>query len=385
MLKKKTPENLSMAERITSLRKNADAARPVPVDGTRAPAASRRQLVRWGLIGLGPLVVLIAALWFYVTGGRYVSTDDAFVKTDLVSINAQVPGQVTGLYVHNNQAVDAGQLLFELDPRSYQIALDQAEANLINVKSQIDSLRANYLEKAALLKNAEETVQFQQREYNRQANLRSSGVASEQKVDEARRAYDNAQQQTDVVRQQMAAIQAQLGGDVNKPTEELATYRAALARRDDAALALSRTKVVAPAAGVVANVTLRPGDYIGTGTPVFSLAEIGHTWIEANFKETELTHVVPGQEATVTVDTYPGITWKARVESLSPASGNEFSLLPAQNSSGNWVKVVQRIPVRLALEPQPDAPQLRAGMSVMAEIDTGPHHPAWLQHVLNLI
>ena len=385
MLKKKTSENVSMAERITSLRKGADAARPVAVDGARAPAGARRQLVRWGLIGLGPLVVLLAALWFYVTGGRYVSTDDAFVKTDLVSINAQVPGQVTGLYVHNNQSVEAGQLLFELDPRSYQIALDQAEANLINVKSQIDSLRANYLEKAAMLKNAEETVQFQQREYNRQTNLRSSGVASEQKVDEARRAYDNAQQQTDVVRQQMAAIQAQLGGDVSKPTEELATYRAALARRDDAALALSRTKVVAPAAGVVANVTLRPGDYIGTGTPVFSLAEIGHTWIEANFKETELTHVVAGQEATVTVDTYPGITWKARVDSLSPASGNEFSLLPAQNSSGNWVKVVQRIPVRLALEPQPGAPQLRAGMSVMAEIDTGPHHPAWLQHLLNLI
>jgi membrane fusion protein (multidrug efflux system) len=132
-------------------------------------------------------------------------------------------------------------------------------------------------------------------------------------------------------------------------------------------------------------VTLRPGDYIGTGTPVFSLAEIGHTWIEANFKETELTHVVPGQEATVTVDSYPGITWKAHVDSLSPASGNEFSLLPAQNSSGNWVKVVQRIPVRLAIEPQPGAPQLRAGMSVVAEIDTGPHHPAWLQHLLNLI
>src|SRR5215469_12747718 len=206
MLKKQTPENLSMADRITSLRKNTDAARPVAVDGARAPAGSRRQLVRWGLIGLGPLIVLIAALWFYVTGGRYVSTDDAFVKTDLVAINAQVTGQVTGLYVQNNQSVTAGQLLFELDPRSYQIALDQAEANLTNVKSQIDALRANYLEKAAMLKNAEETVQFQQREYNRQTNLRSSGVASEQKVDEARRAYDNAQRQTDVVRQQMAAI-----------------------------------------------------------------------------------------------------------------------------------------------------------------------------------
>lgn len=367
-----------MAERITSLRKDADTARPVAVEGGGAPGRSRRQLIRWGLIGLGPLLVLIAAAWFYVTSGRYVSTEDAFVKTDLVSVNAQVSGQVTALYVENNQKVNAGQLLFEIDPQSYQIALDQAEANLTNVRSQIASLRANYLEKSAMLKNAEETVQFQQREYNRQVNLRSSGVASEQKVDEARRAFDNAQRQAEVVRQQMAAIEAQLGGDVNKPTEEIAIYRAAVGRRDDAALALSRTKVFAPGAGVIANVTLRPGDYINAGAPVFSLAEIGHTWVEANFKETELTHVLPNQPATVTVDTYPGLTWRAHVESLSPASGNEFSLLPAQNSSGNWVKVVQRIPVRLAIEPQPGAPQLRAGMSVAVEIDTGPHHPAWI-------
>src|SRR5262249_51650358 len=152
----------------------------------------------------------------------------------------------------------------------------------------------------------------------------------------------------------------------------------ALARRNDAALALSRTKVVAPGAGVVANVTLRPGNFVAAGVPVFSLAEIDHTWVDGFFKETDLTHVTVGQAATVTVDTYPGITWTAKVESLSPASGNEFSLLPAQNSSGNWVKVVQRIPVRLAIDPQPNAPQLRAGMSVDAEIDTGPHHPRWL-------
>lgn len=375
----------STAERITALRTGPDAARPPAADKTRASARSRRPLVRWGLIGLGPLLVLIAAVWFYVSGGRYVSTDDAFVKTDLVSVNAQVPGQVTALYVHDNQSVTAGQLLFEIDPQSYRIALKQADATLANVASQIAALRANYLEKAAMLKNAEENVQFQQREYDRQTNLRKSGVASEQKVDEARRAYESAEQQVDAIHQQMAAIQAQLGGDVNKPTEDLAIYRAAVARRDDAALALSRVKVFAPADGVIANVTLRPGDYVNAGSPVFSLAELGHTWIEANFKETELTHVLPGQEATVTVDTYPGITWKARVESLSPASGNEFSLLPAQNSSGNWVKVVQRIPVRLAIEPQPNAPQLRAGMSVAAEIDTGPHHPAWLASLARLI
>lgn len=385
MLNKSTQGQATAAERVTSLRTGADAPRPKAVDEARAPARSRRPLIRWGLIGLGPLVVLLAAAWFYVTSGRYVTTDDAFVQTDLVSVNAQVPGQVTGLYVQDNQSVTAGQLLFELDPRSYQIALAQAEANLSNVASQIASLRANYLEKFALLKNAEENIQYQQREFNRQNNLHSSGVASEQKVDEQQRALENAQQQADAIREQMAAIQAQLGGDTSKPTEDLPMYQAALARRDDAALALSRTKVFAPAAGVVAHVTLRPGDYVNAGMPVFSLAEVGHTWIEANFKETELTHVLPGQEATVTVDTYPGITWKARVESLSPASGNEFSLLPAQNSSGNWVKVVQRIPIRLAIEPQPNAPVLRAGMSVIVEVDTGPHPPAWLAKIERLI
>lgn len=385
MNKKPVQKDVSMSERITSLRKGADTARPIAVEGGPASGRSRRQLVRWGLIVLGPLLVLLAAGWFYVTGGRYVSTDDAFVKTDLVSINAQVSGQVTGLYVQNNQTVNAGQLLFEIDPQSYQIALDQAEANLTNVRSQIAALRANYLEKAALLKNAEETVQFQQREYNRQVNLRSSGVASEQKVDDARHGFENAQRQAEVVRQQMAAIEAQLGGDVTKPMEQLAIYRAALARRDDAALALSRTKVFAPGAGVVANVTLRPGDYINAGAPVFSLAELGHTWIEANFKETELTHVLTGQTAAITVDSFPGVTWTGHVESLSPASGNEFSLLPAQNSSGNWVKVVQRIPVRVAIDAQPGAPQLRAGMSVDVEIDTGPHHPAWVAWLENHI
>jgi len=382
MLKKNLEAQDPAAARsdVTALRpKVADAPHHAPGAATRhRPRRSRRQLIRWTLIGAGPILVLLVAGWFYVTSGRYVSTDDAFVKTDLVNVSAQVSGQVVAVNVTNNQPVAAGDPLFEIDPASYQIALNQADADLTNVAAQIAALRASYLEKSANLRNVEDMIQFQQREFNRQTNLRSSGVASEQKVDEARRALDNALRQADVVRQQMAAIQAQLGGDVTKPTEEMALYRAALARRNDAALALARTKVVAPAAGVVANVTLRPGNFVTAGTAVFSLAEIDHTWVDAFFKETDLTHVVAGQRATVTVDAYPGITWTAKVESLSPASGNEFSLLPAQNSSGNWVKVVQRIPVRLAIDPQPNAPQLRAGMSVMAEIDTGPHHPRWL-------
>jgi membrane fusion protein (multidrug efflux system) len=335
--------------------------------------SSRRRRIRWLLIGLGPLLAIVVGSWFYFTSGRYSSTDDAFVKTDLVSISPQVPGQVAAVYVQNNQRVQAGQVLFDLDSASYRIALDQAEANLASVRDQIAALRANYHEKAAALISAQQTAAYQQHEYDRAANLRKTSAVSEQQFDQVRHNLEQAQQNVVAVQQQMAAIAAQLGGDVNTPIEALAQYRAALARRDDAQVSLDRTKIKAPADGVVANVSLRPGDYITAGQSVFSLAEIDHVWIAGNFKETDLTHVVAGQPATVTVDTYPGVAWKATVESVSPASGNEFSVLPAENSSGNWVKVVQRIPVRLKLEQQPDAPQLRAGMSVYATIDTGPH------------
>ncbi|MGE5538502.1 MAG: HlyD family secretion protein [Gemmatimonas sp.] len=331
---------------------------------------ARRRRIRWALMALGPLLVLVVGAWWYLTSGRYVSTDDAFVKTDLASISAQVPGQVATVYVRNNQRVEAGQALFELDASSYRIALDQAEANLAVTRDRIASLRANYREKAAMLKSAGEATAHQQREYDRQAKLRTTGAVSQQQFEATQLALQQAQRNEDAIREQMSAIEAQLGGSIETPTEQLGSYRAALAQRDDAALAVARTKVVAPATGVLANVTLRPGDYITAGQPVFNLAEIDHTWIDANFKETQLANVAAGQPATVTVDAYPGRTWKATVESLSPASGNEFSVLPAENSSGNWIKVVQRIPVRLAIEVAPDAPPLRAGMSVNVEIDT---------------
>ncbi|HTI85661.1 MAG TPA: HlyD family secretion protein [Alphaproteobacteria bacterium] len=337
-------------------------------------AGSRRKLIRWSLMALGPLLVVLVGAWWYMTSGRYVSTDDAFVKTDLASISAQVPGQVATVYVKNNQTVQAGQVLFELDASSYKIALDQAEANLSMTKDRIASLRANYREKIAGLKSATDTTANRQREFERQTRLRTSGASSQQQYEQAQLAYQQAQRNEDATREQIAAIEAQLGGKVDTPTEELGAYRAALAQRDDAALALARTKIVAPAAGVLANVTVRPGDYISAGQPVFNLAETANTWVEANFKETQLEGVAAGQPATIKVDAYPGKTWHATVESLSPASGNEFSVLPAENSSGNWIKVVQRIPVRLSIEPQADAPTLRAGMSVTVEIDTKPEN-----------
>jgi membrane fusion protein (multidrug efflux system) len=346
-----------------------------------APAAApekddaRRRKLRWALISLGPLLVLIVGGWLFLTGGRYVSTDDAFVKTDLVPISAQVAGQVASVAVANNQRVEPGQALFALDDSTYRAALDEAEANLGHVRDQVAALRANYTERQATLKSAEEAAAYQQREYERQQRLRTSGAVSEKQLDQARHNYQQAASNADAVRGQIAAILAQLGGSVDTPTEDLPQYRAALAKRDDARIALDRTVVKAPAAGVVANVTIRPGEYVAAGQPIFSLAELDHLWVEANFKETQLTHVADGQSATVEVDAYPGVTWNAKVESVSPASGNEFSVLPAENSSGNWVKVVQRIPVRLAIEPQANAPQLRAGMSVNVEIDTESPEP----------
>jgi membrane fusion protein (multidrug efflux system) len=360
---------------VTELRRDeSQQAAPANTAGAAAPdgAGSRRRTIRWGLMALGPLLVVLVGAWWYLTSGRYVATDDAFVKTDLASISAQVPGQVAAVYVRNNQAVETGQPLFEIDPSSYRIALDQAEANLAMTRDRIASLRANYREKQAMLRSAQDTTAHNQREYDRQSRLRTTGASSQQQFEQAQLALQQAQRNEDAIRQQMSALEAQLGGNVDTPTEQLGAYRAALAQRDDAALALARTKIVAPSAGVLANVTLRPGDYITPGQPIFNLAETSNTWVEANFKETQLANVAPGQPATITVDTYPGKTWHATVESLSPASGNEFSVLPAENSSGNWIKVVQRIPVRVAIEPQPGAPTLRAGMSVTVEIDTKP-------------
>jgi membrane fusion protein (multidrug efflux system) len=359
---------------VTELRR--DQPEPAAAADTNTagakPARSRRQLIRWGLMALGPLLVILVGGWWYLTSGRYVSTDDAFVKTDLASISAQVPGQVAAIHVRDNQKVDAGQLLFELDSSSYKIALDQAEANLSMTRDRIASLRANYREKAATLVSARDATAQAQREYDRQSHLRATGASSQQQYEQAQLALQQAQRNEDAIRQQMAALEAQLGGSVDTPTEQLGMYRAALAQRDDAALALARTKIFAPASGVLANVTLRPGDYITAGQPTFNLAETSNTWVEADYKETQLTNVAVGQPATITVDAYPGKTWHATVESLSPASGNEFSVLPAENSSGNWIKVVQRIPVRLAIEQQDGAPTLRAGMSVIVEIDTKP-------------
>jgi membrane fusion protein (multidrug efflux system) len=330
-----------------------------------------RATVRAVLMALGPLLVLIVGGYLYATGGRYVSVDNAYIRADKVSISAEVAGRVAEVAVVENQPVKAGQMLFRIDDEPFDIAYAKAEAQLKSRRDEIDAFRASYQQRLAQIEMDRVSIDFYKREYDRQKELAKRAIVTQSQFDTARHNYDVALQQELADRQDLARILASLGGDPNIPAEKHPLYLAAQAQRDQAALDLRRTRVLAPADGTISNITLRPGDYVKAETPVFSLIESDRRWIEANIKETDLTCVRQGQKATIDVDTYPGVTWDAHVQSLSSATGSEFALLPPQNATGNWVKVVQRVPVRLVIDPKPDQPPLRAGMSVTVEIDTG--------------
>jgi len=331
-----------------------------------------RSVIR-GILLIGvPVVALAVTGFIYATGGRYVGTEDAFTKADTVPISADVSARVVAIEVKDNQQVAAGQVLFRLDDEAFRLALAKAESKLAQTRNDILALQAIYRQKQADLRSAQAQLAYAQSDNAREAALAAQGYAAKAKLDDTRRALDMARQLTDGDRQAMNAIVAQLGGDPEKPVDQQAAYLQALAERDQAALDLRHTLVTAPSAGTVGQVpSLQVGMYLAAGTQAFSLVRTNNVWIEANMKETDLTYVRPGQSATVIIDTYPDRSWKAEVTSISPASGNELSVLPAQNATGNWVKVVQRIPVRLELETLPSDPPLSAGMSAVVEIDTG--------------
>ena len=333
---------------------------------------SGRKLVRLVLLVIVPVIALIIAAAFYLLGGRYVGTDDAFTKADTVPISADISARVVAIEVHDNQQVEKGQVLFRLDDETFRIALEKAEGKLAQTRNDLTALQATYGQKQADLAATKAQLAFAQADYAREADLAAKGYAAKQKLDDTKRALDMARQQTNSDQRAMDAIAAQLGGDPSKPIEQQASYLQALAERDQAALDLRHTVVSAPFAGTVGQVpTLQVGMYLNAGTQAFNLVRTDAIWVEANMKETDLTYVRPGQEATITLDMFPDRTWKAKVTSISPASGNELSVLPAQNATGNWVKVVQRIPVRLQIESAAGDPPLSTGMSAVVSIDTG--------------
>jgi membrane fusion protein (multidrug efflux system) len=330
-----------------------------------------RRLARLVLLLGVPLAAGAAALHYYAEGGGRAQTDNAYVKAHLIAVSAEVAGRVVEVAVADNQETQAGQLLFRIDPAPFEVAVARADAQFANVRTEVETLRAEHRVALAEAAEAEERIRFLGVQLERQRRLRERGMVREEAYDEARYNLDAARARLASVRERVARVLAGLGGDPRLPTARHPRVLEAQAERDATTLELARTRVHAPVAGTVSNLRLQPGEHVARGTPVFSLVQSGPRWIEANFKETQLTDMRVGQPARVVADAYPGVTWQARVSAIAPATGAEFALLPPQNATGNWVKVVQRVPVHLAIEQPDQAPELRAGMTVSVSVETG--------------
>jgi membrane fusion protein (multidrug efflux system) len=322
------------------------------------------------LLVVVPLLAVAVVGALYLKGGRYVETDDAYIKADMVPVSPQVSGTVKEVFIRDNETVAAGQLLFRIDPATFEVAVAKAQAKLAQVRTDLAALKASYHEKQAEIALAKTRYAFAQRDRQRQADLVSRHFVSAARYDESAQNSDIASQQVSAQEQDLKRIAETLGGGVDSPVERHPSYLAALAELDQAKLDLARTEVRASLAGTVSN-RPKPGQFVSAGNTAMALVASGNLWIEANFTETDLTHVRPGESATVHVDTYPDLDWTGSVESLSPATGAEFSVIPAQNATGNWVKITQRVPVRIKLDLHADMPQLRAGLSTVVKIDTG--------------
>lgn len=322
------------------------------------------------LLVVVPLAAIAAGLVLYSLGGRYVSTENAYVRADIIAISADVDGRVVSVSVTDNQRVERGSELFRIDDESLRARVGEAQAELQLARVSIESLRAEYLESLAAIKTAREQVGYLQRRLDRQARLIRRGVVSDEKHEEAVHALRVATQEVATLDQRARRALANLGGDPDVAYEAHPAYQAALSRLEMARTSERQTVVRAPADGIVSNMRLQAGEFVEKGRPVFSLVNDADLWVEANLKETQLTHVATGHRATLRVDAYPDLEWHAVVSDIAPTTGAEFSLLPPQNATGNWVKVVQRVPVRLRIQPHPGAPRLRVGMTVTATIDT---------------
>jgi membrane fusion protein, multidrug efflux system len=347
-----------------------------PVTGAVPVRKTRLQRLRWPLMSLAAVAVLGGGAYFYVTSGWYQSTDDAYAQAATVSISANVAGRVSEIEVRDNEIVQRGATLFRLDDAPFRIAVGDAAAHLADTRLQIESLKSTYRQRQVELRAAQDTQAYAQQQYDRQSRLLVSGIASQAQFDQAAHALDAARQQVANVQQQIGVALANLGGDPNIAPERHPLVAQAQAALDRAQLNLSYTVISAPTDGVVSKVELlQVGNAIAASAPVFALVSTRDVWIEANFKEVQLARMRPGQAATVEIDRYPGRRFPAEVTSVSPSTGSQFSLLPPENATGNWVKVVQRVPVRLQLTHVDAGFLLQAGLSANVTVDTRSRDP----------
>jgi membrane fusion protein, multidrug efflux system len=392
-LRIEVPSNSPAGDRAAALRmdrRGLPSITPVsPAEGADAIAAARdrgsrparNHSVRWALFALLP-IALGAGAYAYVTGGQIVSTDDAYVEADKVGISTDVSGIVHDVDVRDNQHVSAGQVLYRLDPRQFQFALDNAKANVAQTALTIEAMKRDYQRMLSDVAAQQAQVALDQVNYNRNVSLVASDVVSKATYDHVRFTLQGDQSKLTSLKQQAEVALARLADNPDIAVTDDPQYLQAKAQVDEAQRELDHSVVKAPFAGIVTNVpSIAPGTYLASSATAFYLVATDHAWVEADPKETQMTYVRPGQSVAVSIDTYPDVQWRGTVESISPAGAQEFQLLPAQNTSGNFVKVVQRIPLRVRIDTSDvGMPPLRSSMSAEIYVDTG--HANGVPHFL---
>jgi len=362
-----------MADTVLKFSPQQDAA-PAGAKGTRARslAGFLRARARPILLVVLPLIALAGGLAFYLAGGRYISTDNAYVGAQKVLITPDISGKVARVLVREGQRVTSGDELFEIDPTPFELTLRQAQGKLDAVRTDFANLKSNYQSLSRLVELSQQTVELKRRDVERKTALVAKASGTQVDLDNANSALLTAELELQIGRQQLSSTMNQLLGKAELPIEEFPPYRQAKAALDQAKRDLDHTVLRAPISGTATQVdNIQLGRFVMAGTPVFSVIDDTAPWVDANPKETDITYLRVGQPVSLDVDSFPDQTFHGTVASVSPGTGAQFAILPPQNANGNWVKVVQRVPVRIAFDQGQDLSRLRAGMSVNVDIDTG--------------
>ena len=374
----------TVADNVTELEIESDASTPESED--RIPASAplpqseentadkgkKKMSGRFLLMVSVPLLIVLGGLWVWLTGGRFEETDNAYAHQTKVAISADISGRISFVGVKDNQHVSAGDVVFTLDPEPFQIAVDEQKAALAEARLDVEQLKVSFHTAKASLASARDTLAVQQELYDRRAILANKGIASSSTLDELKLSLLAAKNAVTTAEKQVDSARAALGGDPSIPTDEHPTVRTEIATLELAERNLRKTTIKAPSAGVIAQVDdMNVGQFVTAGSAMATLFEADDTWVEANFKETQLEGIKVGMPVDVTFDAYPSTHFDGKVSSISAGTGAEFALIPAQNATGNWVKVVQRVPVRIELEQAPETANLRSGMSAVVSVDKG--------------